>query len=261
MRIFRGTEAALHWREDGDPQGMPVVFANSLGTDLRLWDGIIDLLPPDLRLIRFDKRGHGLSSRPPGPYSIGDLAGDTAELLDHINAGPCLFVGLSIGGMIAQALAASRPDLVRAAVFSNTAAKIGTPEMWQDRINAVQTGGIEALADGVMDRWFSPEFLETDELILWRNMLTGTPPAGYAACCAAVASADQAESTSRLRLPVLGIAGTLDLATPPELVAETTALVTGSKFTEIPGVGHLPCVEAPEQYADIISDFIEEVRP
>jgi len=147
MTIADFRDVQINYREDGDPDGAPLVFSNSLGTDYRLWDPILPLLPAGLRIIRYDKRGHGLSACPPAPYSMGALITDVERLLDHLGVKNCLFVGLSIGGMIAQGLAVKRLDLVRAMVISNTAAKIGTSEMWQDRIDAVRTGGIEALAE------------------------------------------------------------------------------------------------------------------
>ena len=259
MRIARVNNVALHWREDGDPEGRPVVFANSLGTDLRLWDAIVPLLPRGLRIIRFDKRGHGLSSCPAAPYSMEALIGDAEALLDHLGVRDCLFVGLSIGGMIAQGLAARRPDLLRAAVLSNTAARMGTAEMWADRIATIEAGGIEALAGPILERWFGPAFRETDELEAWRNMLVRTPKEGYLGCCHALAGADLTERTRALRLPVLAIAGTEDGASPPDLVRATADLVEGARFEEIAGAGHLPCVEAPGRYAEILNAFIKEV--
>ena len=125
MHIADLGDVGLHYRIDGDPDGAPLVFANSLGTDMRLWDLILPHLPKGLRIIRFDKRGHGLSSQPPGPYSMGSLVRDAERLLDHLAVRDCVFVGLSIGGMIAQGLAVKRMDQVRALVLSNTAAKIG----------------------------------------------------------------------------------------------------------------------------------------
>ena len=260
MQMAALNNVMLHWREDGDPNGQPVVFANSLGTDLRLWDGVIPLLPDGLRLIRYDKRGHGLSSCPTGPFSMEDLVADAKALLGHVGVQNCIFVGLSIGGMIAQSLAFDRSDLVRALVLSNTAARMGEPVMWQDRIAAVRAGGMASVADGILERWFSASFRELPEIELWRNMLTSTPVDGYVGCCHAIAGADLTATTGQLSLPVLGIGGTEDLASPTEQVAATTALVPGARFEEIQGVGHLPCVENPERYAEIIGAFIDEVR-
>ena len=248
----------IHYRIDGDPNGVPLVFSNSLGTDLRLWDAILPLLPQGLKIIRYDKRGHGLSSLPPSPYSMSDLVDDVEGLLDLLGVRDCLFVGLSIGGMIAQGLAARRGDLVRAMVLSNTGAKIGTPDMWDTRIAAVNADGIEALADGVMERWFSRAFRATPELEIWRNMLVRQPDAGYAGCSSAISGTDLVTTTSQLRLPVLGIAGSEDGSTPPDLVRETVGLVPGSAFELIRGAGHLPCVEQPGAYATILNGFLRE---
>ena len=259
MRIAELSGISLHYREDGDPDGAPVVFANSLGTDLRLWDAILPYLPKGLRLIRYDKRGHGLSSCPPPPYAMGALVSDAERLLDHLNVRNCVFVGLSIGGMIAQGLAVKRMDQVRAMVLSNTAAKIGTTAMWQERIDAVNAGGIESLADAVMERWFSKPFRATPELTAWRNMLTRQPAAGYAGCAAAIAGSDFYTTTASLTLPTLAIAGSEDGATPPDLVRETADLIKGARFELIRGAGHLPPVEKPAEYAALLSGFLKDI--
>ncbi len=259
MNLFDTGDVRLHFRVDGPEDGAPVVFANSLGTDMRLWDPVLPLLPKGLRIIRFDKRGHGLSTCPGGPYSMGALITDTEKLLDFLGVKGCVFVGLSIGGMIAQGLAVKRLDLIRAMVLSNTAAKIGNPAMWDDRIAAVKSGGIESLADAVMERWFSPAFRAGPEIELWRNMLVRQPDEGYAGCSAAISGTDFYTPTSGLRLPCLGIAGADDGSTPPDLVRETTDLIPGSKFHLIRKAGHLPCVEQPEEYAQALSKFLKGV--
>ena len=144
-------------------------------------------------------------------------------------------------------------------VISNTAAKIGTPAMWDERIAAVKVGGIEALADAVMERWFSAGFRATPELELWRNMLVRGEDDGYAGCSAAISGTDLFTPTSGLRLPTLGIAGAEDGSTPPDLVRETTDLIPGSRFHLIRKAGHLPCVEQPEEYAAVLTQFLKEV--
>lgn len=259
MNLLDLGDIRLHYRVDGPDDGAPVVFANSLGTDLRLWDPILPYLPDGLRLIRFDKRGHGLSTCPPSPYAMGALVKDTESLLDHLGVKDCVFVGLSIGGMIAQGLAVKRLDLIRAMVLSNTAAKIGTPQMWADRIAGVQNGGIESLADATMERWFSKDFRTNPEMELWRNMLTRQEDQGYMGCSAAISGTDFYATTASLRLPALGIAGAEDGATPPDLVRETTDLIPGSQFHVIRKAGHLPCVERPKEYADLLTQFLKEV--
>lgn len=258
MKMADLGELRLHYREDGDPDGAAIVFANSLGTDLRLWDQLVPLLPQGLRIIRYDKRGHGLSTCPSGPYAMGALVRDLEQLLDMLEVREAMLVGLSIGGLIAQGLAAKRLDMVRAMVLSNTGAKIGTRDIWAQRIAAVREGGIEAVADATMQRWFSKGFAASPDMELWRNMLTRTPAEGFIGCCHAIAGSDFITPTSGLRLPVLGIAGSEDGGTPPDLVRETVDLVPGSRFRLIRRAGHLPCVEKPVEYAEILNQFLRE---
>ncbi|MDO5620314.1 MAG: 3-oxoadipate enol-lactonase [Paracoccus sp. (in: a-proteobacteria)] len=255
MQLLSRPWGAMHIRIDG-PEGAPgLVFANSLGTDLRIWDRVVAALP-GWRIGRFDKPGHGLSDLGATP-GIDDMAEDAAALIDHMGAGPVVFVGLSIGGLIGQALVARHPGKVRALVLSNTAAKIGTAEAWGDRIGKVQAGGIAPLADGIMQMWFSPTFRATPELAIWRNMLTRTDPQGYADACRAIAAADYRTATAGLRLPALAIGGGLDGSTPPALVAETAALIPGAGFRLIEGAGHIPCVESAPQFTAILQDFLK----
>ncbi|MCT8328393.1 3-oxoadipate enol-lactonase [Albidovulum sediminis] len=259
MNILDLGDTHIHWREDGDLAGAPVVFSHALGSDLRMWDKIVPLMPAGLRLIRYDTRGHGLSACPAGPYAMGALIRDAERLLEALDIRDCAFVGLSMGGLIAQGLAVKRLDLVRAMVLSNTAAKIGTPQIWADRIAAVRAEGIEGIADAVMQRWFSRRFRETAELKGWRAMLVRTPADGYAGCSAAIAGADFLTPTSGLTLPTLVLAGSEDGSTPPDLVRETADLVRGSRFHLIRGAGHLPPVEAPEDFAAVLAGFLRGI--
>lgn len=257
MQVLNRPWGAMHYRIDGPGSGPVVIFANSLGTDLRLWDALLPLLPQNLRYLRYDKQGHGLSDLGPA-RGIAELAEDAAGLIDATGARSVVFVGLSIGGLIGQALAAARPELVRALVLSNTAARIGTAESWTARVDAVRVGGIEPIGDAVMERWFAPAFRATPALAPWRNMLVRTPPEGYARACEAIAAADLTTTTAALRLPTLVIAGSEDGATPPDLVAATAALLPGAAFHTLDGAGHLPCVERPEAYAALLTPFLKE---
>jgi 3-oxoadipate enol-lactonase len=258
MTLLNGIRVYHH--ESGDPDGLPLVFANSLGTDLRVWDALLPHLPPGLRVIRYDMRGHGLTDAPEGEYWMGDLVADAAALLDHLGVKRATLVGLSIGGVVAQGLAAERPDLIRALVLSNTAAKIGTPDIWAERVAAVRAGGVEALADATLTRWFTPRFHaeRADELAGWRNMLTRTPVAGYVGCCAALAETDLRDSTARLALPTLAIAGAQDGSTPPDLVRETAESIEGARFEIIRGAGHIPWVETPDRLGALLTGFLAE---
>lgn len=247
----------LHVRFDGPEDGPVVMFSNSLGTELRVWDLMRAHLPKGLRLVRYDKRGHGLSDCPEGPYSIDMLAGDAAAIADAFDLRDVTFVGLSIGGLIGQALALSRPDIVKSLVLMDTGAKIGTAELWAERIAALEVGGLEGMADAVMDRWFSAG-MRNDEPALapWRNMLLRTPVQGYKGCCEAIAAADYSDKAKALSIPVMAMVGNEDRATTPDLVRATAELYN-APFHVIKEAGHLPCVEKPAEAAKLIVQFME----
>ena len=258
MKAIETNGVVLHVDDQGSEDRPALVFSNSLGTDLRVWQPLLPHLRHDMRIIRYDKRGHGLSTFPGGPFSIDDLASDLAGLLDQLGLQGAVVVGLSVGGMIAQALAATRPDLVRGLVLCDTAHKIGPPDIWETRIQAISQGGIGTIGEAILERWFSADFRANrpQDLSLWRAMLTRTPVEGYLATCMAIRDADLTEVAAGLDLPVTCVVGSEDGATTPALVKSTAELI-GADFVEIEGAGHLPSVEAPKTLADIIDDFLE----
>lgn len=258
MPMLASGDASLFWREDGSPDGAPLVLANSLGTELSLWDEVVAQMPPGLRIVRYDMRGHGRSSAPAGPYSMGALIRDAERLLDHLGVRDCVFVGLSLGGMVAQGLAVKRLDQIRALVLSNTAAKIGTKDRWERQIAHLRGAGLGAISDEIMEAWFGPEMRRSPARTHWQAMLERCDLQGYLACCAAIAGTDFYTPTSGLRLPALGIAGSEDQVTPPDLVRETLALIPGSRFQLMRRVGHLPCVEDPKGYTALLTDFLQQ---
>ena len=231
-------DVALHYADTGPRDAPALVFANSLGTDFRLWDGVLPHLPARLRVIRYDKRGHGLSTCPPAPYSMGALVHDAERLLDALEVRDCVFVGLSIGGMIAQGLAAKRLDLVRAVVLSNTApprsahAPCGKSGSRQSRRRASAR-----CPTRFMERWFSRDFRDSPAVTPWRRMVEVTPAAGYAGCSAAIAGTDFYTPTAALRLPALVIGGSEDGSTPPDLVRELADLNPRRALRADPGAG------------------------
>lgn len=261
LTFVRLGHGVIHYSDRGPKAATALVFANSLGTDLRVWQAVADHFAPRYRILQYDKRGHGLSALSPGGWSVPALAGDLAELMEERAITSAVVLGLSVGGMIAQSLAAARPDLVRALVLSNTGHKIGTQEAWQQRIDGVRAGGIASLADAVMERWFSTAFRNAHpaELAGWRAMLTRTEMEGYIGTCQAIRDADLTASTRGLTQPTLCIAGGADGATPPALVRELAGLIQGAKLVEIPGVGHLPCVEKPDSVIEAVEDFLKEL--
>lgn len=242
------------------PEGGPaLVLLHSLGTNLRLWDGIIPLLPPTLRILTVDMRGHGASDCPPAPYAMGALVRDTERVMDHFGMREAVILGLSIGGLIAQGLAVKRLDLIRGMILSNTAAKIGRPEHWADRITTVRAQGMEALADPTMERWLGRNWSTNPALAALRAMFLATPPEGWCGAAAAIAGTDFYETTATLTLPTLAIAGANDGSTPPDLVRETAELIRGHRFQLIRGAGHIPMAEKPAEYAAVITAFLESI--
>ena len=256
MRAFDGRGFPIHWREDGPADGRAVVFSNSLGTDLRVWDPLLPFLPKDLRLIRYDKSGHGLSGFA-GERSIDEHAEDVAALMAHVGVQEAVIVGLSVGGLIAQALAARHPDRVEALVLCDTGHKIGTPEIWNPRFEAIEAGGMEAVADPTMERWFSKDFQDDPRIGLWRAMLTRTPAEGYCAVGRAIRDADYTQSTQAIDKPALCVVGDEDGATPPALVRELAGLLKDAECQVVAGCGHLPCVERPEVLGELMTGFLE----
>lgn len=250
----------MHFAVDGPDDAPVLVFANSLGTDLRIWDRVLDRLDGRFRTVRYDMRGHGLTGLGGGSYGIPRLAADLDALLGRLGVDAALVCGLSIGGLVAQQLVRDNPSRVRALVLCDTAAKIGTPDMWQARITAIEQGGLEGLADGVMERWFAPSFRMSrrDELAVWRNMLVRTPAEGYARACAAIRDADLTADAQRIAVPTLVICGADDGATPPDVVQAFAGSIPGARYREIPQAGHLPCVEQPDALAGHMLTFFKE---
>lgn len=260
MAFTKLNNLRMHWRETGQRDRPAVIFINSLGTDCRLWDELARMLGGEWRIVLYDKRGHGLSEVPPGPYSIAGLADDVLALADHLQLGQFALVGLSIGGLIAQQVALEAPGRLSALVLVDTAARIGTADAWNARIAAVESGGLESIADAVMQRWFTPGFLASraDELAGWRAMLCGTPAAGYAAACAALRDAELTARLGAIKAPVLVVAGDGDLSTQPDTGRATAARIPGARFELIASCGHIPPAEQPASLAALIERHLRE---
>ena len=242
-----------------DGEGAPFVLLHGLGTHIDIWNDLLPNLPTNLQIIRCDIRGHGRSSAPDAPYAMGQLISDIEAVLDHLSVRDAVVLGTSIGGMIAQGLAVKRLDLVRGLVLSNTAAKIGNADHWQDRIDAYRARGLSNSAGSILEKWFSRGYVMFNQTHFFRQILLSTPLEGYLGCCHAIKGTDFYTPTSGLRLPTLGIASSEDRVTPTDLVRETLDVIPGSKFHLMRRLGHLPCVEAPEAYAEVITQFLKDI--
>lgn len=237
--------------------GRPVVFLNSLGTDLRIWDDLLAYLP-GVPGLRYDKRGHGLSSLN-GDMTMAAHVADVVAMIEANGLRGAMLCGISVGGLIAIGVAGARPDLVSGLVLCNTAARIGTPEAWAERIAAVEAGGIEALADSLMEKWFSPGFrLEHPvEVEGWRTMVTRCPKPGYLGVCEAIRDTDFTGMARALTLPVAIVGGADDGSTPPEIVAQLASTIPGSELTMFEDCAHMSCIEQAAALADLVASFRE----
>lgn len=257
MRIAHVNSVALHYRLSGPVSAPAVVFSNSLGTDFRIWDAVEAALCDRYRILCYDTRGHGLSDGPDSGWGMRDNVLDLAALMDHLGLRAAAVCGLSVGGLIAQGLAAERPDLVKLLILSDTAAKIGSPDSWAKRIAQVRKDGVASIADDILKLWFTPLFIaEAPEFPRYRNMLIRTPVHGYTTTCQAIADTDLIESTSALSLPAMAVVGDRDGSTPPDLVRETAQLIDGCRFEIIRGAGHIPGVEQPGALVSLMMDFM-----
>jgi 3-oxoadipate enol-lactonase len=260
MTFARANGIVLHYQVLGRSDGPTLVFINSLGSDFRIWQDVVPAFLERFRVVLYDERGHGLSDAPPAPYTMDDHVDDLLALLDLLEIGRAAFVGLSVGGMIAQRIVIRAPERVQALVLCCTAAKIGTPETWAERIAAVEQGGVEAVVEGVLQRWFTPSFRSehADNCAGWRNMLVRTPTHGYAGTCASIRDADLTMDAGRISAPTLCVAGDQDGSTPPDLVRHTAGLIPNAQFELIESAGHIPCVEQPAALSRLINQHLQE---
>ncbi len=249
-----------NYRIDG-PDGAPgLVLLNSLGTDYRIWDGVVAALCGQFRSLRYDARGQGLTDSPPGPYSIADHSGDLLKLLERLGWQPTVLCGLSIGGMIAMDACATRPAAVRGLILADTATVIGPAEVWDERMRQVREAGMASIAEPAMQRWFGKAFLQDrpTDVRGWSNLLARASVSGYLGSCAAIREGDLGGSAGRIGVPAACICGSEDLATPPSWVRDLASRIPRASYSEIEGAGHMTPVERPIEFARIVTEFMEE---
>jgi 3-oxoadipate enol-lactonase len=250
-------DVRLHYRFDGDETAPVLVLSHSLGANLSMWDKVTPALAGRYRVLRYDMRGHGLSSVPSDACTISDLAGDLLRLLDRLDLGRVHLCGLSLGGVIGMWTAAQAPHRLNRLVLANTAARIGTRESWQSRIAQVRSDGMIPLAPSTMTRWFTPEYREQfpAEIEAARAMVAACPPDGYIAGCTVLRDTDLRPALASISTPSLVIAGAFDPSTPPADGRDLHAAIRGSRYVELP-CSHLSAWERPQEFQQAILDFL-----
>lgn len=247
---------AVHIAVDGPPGAPVLLMLHSLGSSLHVWDAQAAALASGLRIVRYDLRGHGLSEVGNGPWTLDDFAADALAVLDALEIRAAHVAGVSIGGMIAQALAARAPERVASLILCDTALAIPPPEMWRARAATVRAEGIAAIADATLARWVSPAYLASPAGRGLRAMLLRADREGYAAAAEVLATADLSRTTPQLRVPALVIVGELDPSTPVAAAEALRDAIPGARLVVIPGALHVPGLEAPDAVTGAIRAFL-----
>ena len=253
----------LHYRIDGDRHGNApwLVLSNSLGTDLSMWTPQVAEFAKHFRVLRYDTRGHGHSEAPKGPYSIEQLTGDVIGLLDTLKIARANFCGISMGGLTGVGLAARYADRIDRVVLCNTAARIGSPEVWVPRAARARTEGMLALSDAVLPRWFTAEFVAREPLVFnyVRDVFVHTDKEGYALNCEAINATDLRPEAPGIKAPALVISGTHDLAATPAQGRELAASIPGARYVEL-DASHISNIEVSDVFTKTVLDFLKGQR-
>jgi len=250
-------QITLNYQTFGDPKHPALLFSNSLGTNLSMWQPQIEFFQKDFFVIAYDTRGHGASSTATQPFGCAELAQDVIDLLDHLNIQTAYFCGISMGGLTGQWLARYFPERFKKVVVCNTAAKIGQAQAWQERAALVRTQSLQPIAATAASRWFTEDFIEKNSALiktLSENLAAGSAE-GYAQCCEALAHTDLRDEIANIHIPVLIIAGSAD---PVTTVADGQFMqqqIHGATLAEI-AASHISNIEQPEHFNQLLKGFI-----
>ena len=257
MPSVRIQDLEVNYMLTGAADAPALVFSNSLGANLSMWDPQMPELEKQFSVLRCDTRGEGKTSVTPGPYTIEQLAGDVLRLMDYLGIERAHFCGLSMGGMIGMWLGLKAEKRFGKLALCNTAAKIGKAEMWNARIENVRKGGMTAVSAAVCERWFTPAFRARSPEIFTgaQRMIESTPPEGYVACCAAVRDFDARERVGQIRVPTLVITGKQDAATPAADGRSLAEQIPGARYAEL-NAAHISNIEASEQFTSELIKFL-----
>jgi 3-oxoadipate enol-lactonase len=256
MPITDNGEVRIYYELSGSGAEL-LVLSNSLGSSLRMWDKVVPALEAHHRVLRYDTRGHGASNVPTPPYTLDQLGSDVLFLLDHVGADRVNFCGLSLGGLTGQWLGIHAPQRLGRLVLANTAARIGTHEMWDQRIATAKGAGMEALAPAIVERWFTLQYRERHplEMEIIRGMIGSIDPDGYAGCCGVLRAADLRGEIASIAAPCLVITGKHDPATPASDGRALSAALRDAQYVELDS-SHLSAWEVADEFADAVLAFL-----
>jgi len=258
MPIIKADDGcALNVEVEGPANAPVLMMSNSLGTNLHMWDDQAPAFSKQFRLVRYDRRGHGKSEAPQGPYTMDRLGRDVLSIADALGVKRFNWCGLSMGGMVGQWLGANAPDRLEKLIVSNTHYYYGDKQPWHDRIKFAQDKGLAALAPMQMERWFTKGFREKNPQAIARisEMFVATPLGGFIGCCEAVRDMDFRQSTPTITVPTMVIVGSQDPATPPAAGEDIHKMIKGSTLVAI-DAAHLSNVEQPKAYTDAVLNFL-----
>lgn len=251
-----------HYVIEGD--GPWLTMSHSLACNLSMWDGQAKLLSSRFKVLRYDTRGHGASSAPPGPYTLDQLADDTKALFDALGIKRTHWVGLSMGGMIGETFALKYPGVFQSMVLADTTSRRppNAEQMWGERVTLAQEKGMGAVVDATLGRWFTEPYRQARKDVMARigADILNTPVAGFAGCCQAISKIDVLDRLQEIDCPALVIVGEHDHGTPPEMARQIQANLRGSKLVVISSAAHLSNVEQPQAFNDALVAFLDGVR-
>ena len=249
----------INYRLEGPDAGDVVMLSHSLASNLHMWDSqTAALTGSGFRVLRYDSRGHGGSHVPAGPYTIRMLTDDAAALLDSLGIEKVHFCGLSMGGMVGQLLGAKNPHRLLSLILSSTSAHMPPPHLWNERIDAVRSGGMEAVADATIDRWFTGIGRKQipEKVRAVRELILATPPEGFCACCEAIRDMDLRQILPEITVPTLVIVGSLDPGTPVSAAEFIHDRIRSSRLEVIPEAAHFVNVERQEVFNRLLLDHL-----
>jgi 3-oxoadipate enol-lactonase len=257
MPMIEVDGCALNVEVEGPANAPALMLSNSLGTDLHMWDVQVKPFTERFRLIRYDRRGHGKSAVPPGPYSMDRLGRDVLGILDRLGIEMVDWCGLSMGGMVGQWLGANAGGRIRRLVLANTSCHFPIKDVWNERIGFVRKGGMAAIADATMTRWFTAPFIarEPEAIARMKAMVLATPPAGYIANCEAIRDMDHRDLVTHIKAPTLLVAGRHDAATPLEGAEFIRARIPGAALAVL-DAGHISNIEQASDFTAKVLGFL-----